>query len=86
MAIDVAVILEKGRHPLKGLRVSFSGERLPDAPRRFTAIALHFHVTGDVPDDAVERAIELSRTKYCSAWNSLREDVTLTTAFTILRE
>jgi putative redox protein len=85
MGIDVAAILEKGRHPLNGLRVSFSGERLPEPPRRYTAIMLHFHVTGDVPEDAVVRAIELSRTKYCSAWHSLRQDVTLTTGFTILR-
>ena len=86
MAADVAAILEKGRHPLNGLRVSFHGTRLPERPRRFTGLALHFHVTGDVPDDAVERAIELSRTKYCSAWLSLREDITMTTVFTIVRE
>lgn len=86
MAIDVVAILEKGRQPLNGLRVSFDGTRLPEVPRRFTAFSLHFHVTGDVPDDAVARAIELSRTKYCSAWLSMREDVTMTTAFTIVRE
>jgi putative redox protein len=86
MAIDVVSILRKGRHPLRALRVSFAGERLPEPPRRFTTIAIHFHVTGDVPEEAVGRAVELSREKYCSAWNSLRQDITFTTAFTILRE
>ena len=86
MAIDVVAILEKGRHALRGLRVSLDGTRLPEVPRCFTAFALHFHVTGDVPDEAVERAIDLSRTKYCSAWLSIRGDVTMTTAFTIARE
>ena len=84
MAADVVSIIQKGRHPLTGLRVSFSGERLPTPPRRFTAITLHFHVSGDVPAEAVNRAIDLSREKYCSAWQSLRSDISLTTEFSIL--
>ena len=86
MAIDVVSILQKGRHPLQALRASFSGERAAEPPRRFTAITLHFHVTGAVPDDAVQRAIDLSREKYCSAWNSMRQDIVLTTAFTVTRD
>lgn len=84
MAIDVVSILQKGRHPLTSLRASLSGTRLPGPPRRFTGITLHFHVGGAVPEDAVRRAIDLSRDKYCSAWNSMREDITLATAFTIV--
>lgn len=83
MAIDVVLILTKGRHPLKGLRVSFSGERAPDPPRRFVNATLTFHVTGDVPVAAVERAIDLSRQTYCSVWHSLRQDITLNTEFVI---
>ena len=84
MGADVVSILQKGRHPLTGLRVSFSGERLPSPPRRFTAITLHFHVHGAVPADAVSRAIDLSKEKYCSAWHSLRTDIPLATEFSIL--
>ncbi|MEQ1575141.1 MAG: OsmC family protein [Vicinamibacterales bacterium] len=83
LAIDVVAILKKGRHALEGLRTSFSGERTPDPPRRFVAIALQFHVVGQVPPEAVERAIQLSRDTYCSAWNSLRQDVGLTMTFTL---
>jgi uncharacterized OsmC-like protein len=36
-----------------------------------------------VADHVVERAIELSRTKYCSVWNTLREDVELRTTFVV---
>src|SRR5690242_13830947 len=57
MAADVVSILQKGRHPLTGLRVSFTGERAPDPPRRFLTITLHFHVSGAVPPEAVTRAI-----------------------------
>jgi putative redox protein len=83
MAIDVVMILTKGRHPLKGLQVSFSGERAPQPPKRFVSVTLTFHVTGDVPAAAVERAIELSRQTYCSVWHSLRQDLPFHTTFHI---
>ena len=84
MSIDVVDIIRKGRHPLVALRTSISGERAPEPPRRLVSARLHFHVHGKVPEAAVERAISLSREKYCSVWHSLREDVQLTTTFEIL--
>ena len=81
MAADVVSILQKGRHPLTGLRVSLSADRAPDPPRRFVRIALHFHVTGAVPREAVERAIALSRETYCSVWHSMRQDIEFVTTF-----
>ena len=83
MAIDLADIVIKGRHPLKALEARITGERAPDPPRRFTHFALHFIVTGDVPAHAIERAIQLSRDKYCSVWHSLRADIQLDTTFEV---
>ena len=83
MAADIVSILQKGRHPFTALRATCTAQRLPEPPRRFTSITLHFHVIGDVPEAALSRAIDLSRDKYCSAWNSIRTDVTLATTFTI---
>ena len=83
MAADIISILQKGRHPITGLRVSFTGERAPEPPRRFVAITLHFIVSGAVPQDAVERAIALSHEKYCSVWHSMRQDIDFVTAFDI---
>jgi putative redox protein len=85
MAMDVAAILRKGRHDLRGLHVDLTGARAPEEPRRFTAIALHFTVTGDVPDEAIQRAIDLSRNKYCSVWHSLRRDISLDITFAVQR-
>jgi len=79
MAADVVAILEKGRHGLTALRVSFSGERAPEPPRRFVRITLHFHVSGLVEREAVERAIALSRDRYCSVWHSMRPDIDFVT-------
>jgi len=83
MATDVVMIVTKGRHPLKGLRVVLTAERAPDPPRRILRIALSFHLIGEVPAAAVERAIALSTETYCSVWHSLREDIELTTTYDI---
>lgn len=76
MAMDVVAILRKGRHPIEGLRVTVDATRAIEHPRRFTHMAMEFHVTGNVPRDAVDRAIALSRERYCPALNSLRDDIT----------
>ena len=83
MAIDVVSILQKGRHPFTGVRASFSGERAPEPPRHYTRIELAFHVSGAVPAEAVDRAITLSRDKYCSVWHTFRHDIDFTTTFDI---
>ena len=84
MGIDVLDIVRKGRHPLTAFRVSIAGERAPEPPRRLLTVAINFHVHGDVPQHAVERAIALSRDKYCSVWHSLRQDIELRTGFEIV--
>ena len=84
MAMDVVDIIRKGRYPLTGFRTTIVAERKPDVPHRVTKASLHFQVQGDVPEAAVARAIALSRDKYCSVWHSLREDIPLETAHTIV--
>jgi putative redox protein len=83
MSMDLVHILKKGRFDLKGLKADLRAERAPDVPHRFTAIALHFTVTGDIPAEQVQRAIDLSRDKYCSVWHSMREDIDLAVTFTV---
>lgn len=83
MAMDLVHILTKGRVAPSGVRASLSGRRPATAPSRFTAIALHFDVEGPVPEEQIERAIQLSRDKYCSVWNSMRQDIELTVTYTL---
>jgi putative redox protein len=83
MAIDVADIILKGRHPLDALEVRVVGERRDDPPRHFVHFTLHFVVGGAVPGHAVQRALDLSREKYCSVWHSLRQDLALETTFEV---
>lgn len=75
MAMDVADILRRGRHPLTSLTARLTAERAQTPPHRFLSVALHFVVGGAVPTEAIDRAIALSRDKYCSVWHSMREDI-----------
>jgi putative redox protein len=81
MAVDLVHILAKGRHPLTGLTAHLVGERADEEPRRLVRVTLRFEVAGGAPADAVERAIQLSRDKYCSVWHSLRQDIDFQVSF-----
>ena len=83
MAADVVDIVRKGRHGLTGFRASIVAERAQEPPTRVLRAQLRFEIQGNVPSAAVERAIALSRDKYCSVWHSLRQDILLTTSFDI---
>jgi putative redox protein len=78
MSSDIAHILTRGRHSLRALTARFVGDRAQEDPHRFVRIALHFTIDGDVPPDAVDRAVALSREKYCSVWHSMRQDIDFT--------
>ena len=84
MAMDVVHVLRKGRHDLRGLTVGLVAGRAEEEPRRFTSATLQFTVTGNVPPEPIQRAIDLSRDKYCSVWNSLRQDIELTVTFRVV--
>jgi putative redox protein len=84
MAIDVVDILQKGRFELDGVQARLESERRSEPPRYVRRVTLHFVVTGDVPADRVERAIDLSRERYCSVLHSLRQDMDFRTSFEIL--
>jgi putative redox protein len=85
MAVDVVMILQKMRVPLEGLAIRAEGERAPEPPRRFTQIRLVYETRGLAPADSdkLDRAIELSREKYCSVLHTLRPD-TLVSIETVL--
>lgn len=67
-AVDVVHILKKGRQPVTDCHVELKGERAQTDPKVFTAIHLHFVITGKaLGENPVKRAVELSAEKYCSA-------------------
>jgi putative redox protein len=67
-AIDVMHILRKARQPVTDCVVEMEAERAPEDPKVFTKIKLRYVVTGKgLAAAQVERAIKLSKEKYCSA-------------------
>jgi putative redox protein len=83
MAADLAFILAKGRHAPRAIGAHLVGERAQSDPHRFVTIRLHFTVAGDVPADAIERALALSRETYCSVWHSMRQDIDFDVSFAL---
>lgn len=86
MAIDVVHILTRGRHTVTSLSAAFTGERAAEEPHRFVKIDLRFSVSTTAPAAHVERALQLSREKYCSVWNSLRQDIDFTVGYELNQE
>jgi putative redox protein len=84
MAMDVLVVVRKGRYPLEALTARLVAERAPTDPRRIVKVDLRYTLKGDIPEDRVARAIQLSRDKYCSVWHSMRSDIELRTSFEIV--
>jgi putative redox protein len=84
MASDLVHILVKGRTEPRGVTARLVAERASAEPRRLVKADLRLTVRGAVPPEKVERAIALSREKYCSVWHSLRPDIAFTTSFELL--
>lgn len=78
-AYDVVLILKRGRHAVTGCSVKLSADRAETDPKVFTRIHFAFTVTGkNLPRAAVERAVQLSHEKYCSASAMLEKTAELT--------
>lgn len=86
-AMDVVSILSKKRQKITGFEVRTHADRAADHPKVFTAIHLHYVVRGEGIDSAaVERAMELSATKYCPAQAMFAQVAPITMSYEIVEE
>ncbi len=84
-AYDVVSILEKGRQAIADVEVELSADRAENPPKVFTRIHLHFIVKGRALDRTkVERAINLSVDKYCSATTMLEKTAEVSHDFEVV--
>ncbi|HPH95277.1 MAG TPA: OsmC family protein [Anaerolineaceae bacterium] len=82
--MDVISILEKKRQAVSAFEVQVHAERASEHPRVFTRIVIEYIVSGENIDPAaVERAVELSETKYCPSIAMLRQAVPIEHKITI---
>jgi putative redox protein len=75
--IDIISILQKMRLEPKSFGMQVKGDRADDHPKRFTDIQIHYALEGDLPEEKVVRAIQLSKDKYCSVSHSLNANITV---------
>ena len=86
-AMDVISILKKKKQDVTGFDVRAHADRTPDHPKVFTHIVIEYIVSGHGIDPAaVERAVELSATKYCPAHAMLGQILPIETVITIIEE
>jgi putative redox protein len=75
-AMDVISIMRKKRTDVTGFQVNISGEQAEDHPKRYTKFHVEYILEGKgLSSKDVERSIELSVTKYCSAIASMSSPV-----------
>jgi len=86
-AFDIVLILKRGRHAISGCEVRLTAERAEADPKVFTHIHFHYRVKGrQLKPEAVARAIELSKEKYCSASIMIGKTAEITHDFEIIDE
>ena len=84
-AMDVLSILQKRRQTIDDFEVTASAERTEVHPRVFTHIVIDYLISGKgVDPQAVERAIELSKTKYCPAQAMLQPTIEVDHRYAII--
>ena len=84
-AYDVVLILKRGRHEVRGCEVRLSADRAATDPKVFTRIHMQFVVSGRaLAAAAVERAVQLSHEKYCSATAMLAKTAEVTTGYELV--
>jgi len=74
--IDIISILKKMRLEPSSFKMEVHGDRADEHPKRFTDIHIHYSLEGELPEDKVIRAIQLSKDKYCSVSHSLSANIT----------
>jgi putative redox protein len=83
--MDVISILQKMKQEVTNFEVNVHADRAVEHPKVFTNIELEYVVTGkNIDPAAVEKAVNLSETRYCSAQAMLRQAVPIQSRITIL--
>ena len=85
--IDIVSILKKQRQPVDDIAITVEGEREPGVePSLFRDIRVHFTLKGNLDEDKVRKAVELSMEKYCSVAKTLEKTATITYGFSVLKD
>ena len=81
---DVISILRKKRQTVTGYEIEVRAEQNPESPAYFTRVEIKHRLRGRIDPEAVQRAIHLSETKYCSVGAMISKTAKIETTFEIL--
>ena len=81
---DVIGILRKKRQMVTGYEIELHAEQNPDPPAYFTRVEIKHRLRGRIAPEAVQRAIQLSETKYCAVGAMISKTAKIETTFEIL--
>jgi len=85
-SIDIISILKKMKQDVDDFEVEVTAEREQDkVPSLFTEVHLHYKLTGNLEEEKVRRAVELSITKYCSVVKILEKTAKVSSSFEIIK-
>lgn len=83
-SMDIVSILKKKKQNITSYKANVTGERAETHPRVFTKMVITYEIKGkDIDEQAVKRAIELSKDKYCSVWAMLKNAVDIEWSYKI---
>jgi putative redox protein len=85
-AFDVIGILRKKRQQVTGYEIELIAEQAPEPPMVFTRVEIKHRLRGQIDPEAVQRAIHLSETKYCSVGVMISQTAKIETTFEIIPE
>jgi putative redox protein len=85
-AFDVINILRKKRQRVTGYEIDLRAEQNPEPPNVFTRVEIRHKLRGPIDPEAVQSAIHLSETKYCSVGAMVAKTAKIESTFEITRE
>jgi len=84
LSIDVVHILRKMRCEISKYEVEVEGARNLTPPQYYKSVDMMIHISGEgITQKKIDRAIALSKNKYCSVYHSLREDIEVNVKYKI---
>jgi putative redox protein len=84
LSIDIVYILRKMRCEISKYEVEVEGARNLTPPQYYRSVDMMIHISGEgITRKKIDRAIGLSRDKYCSVYHSLRKDMEVNVKYEI---
>ncbi len=83
-SIDIVLILKKMKQEIRDLKVDVEAERIKVADAtQFKTIHLHFNLWGDIKEEKLKKAIDISLEKYCSVAKILEKSSEISSSYTL---